>query len=143
MAKWKKETTDDRKAPNRSLKKRLAVATVAASLGMSLGVPVQEILAQDAGVSNPPGYTVKDRMNEEMDQLEAATSDQENAETVDMTKESSVQLKWDKQSSQDKWNVGSNQGKWDGASIQDKWTQGNIQNKINSDINAEGVNVSK
>jgi len=47
----------------RSLKKNMAVAAVAASLGLSLGVPVGDALAQDEKVQSPPGYTAGDKTN--------------------------------------------------------------------------------
>jgi len=49
--------SDDRKS-GRSLKKNLAVAAVAASLGLSLGVPVRDALAQGENMESPPSYTI-------------------------------------------------------------------------------------
>lgn len=42
---------DKQKGTGRSLKKNLAVAAFAASLGISLGVPVQDVLAADENIS--------------------------------------------------------------------------------------------
>lgn len=52
-----KKKSDTRK-PGRSLKKNLAVAAVAASLGLSLGVPVRDALAQGENMDSPPSYTI-------------------------------------------------------------------------------------
>lgn len=55
--------TSDEKKPGRSLKKNLAVAAVAASLGLSLGVPVRDALAQGENMDSPPSYTMDDTQN--------------------------------------------------------------------------------
>jgi hypothetical protein len=151
MAKRNKEKEDASTASDRSLKKRLAVATVAASLGVSLGVPVGRVLAQDMEMKNPPGYSVKDRMKEQVDELESATSDKENAETIDLTKESiqirkapgSVQDKWTPGSVQDKWSPGSVQDKWSPGSSQYKWNPGSDQIKIDKGIEAGGIKTNE
>jgi hypothetical protein len=44
-------STNKQKGTGRSLKKNLAVAAVAASLGISLGVPVQDVLAADENIT--------------------------------------------------------------------------------------------
>ncbi len=158
---WKKPSAQDHGNHGRSLKKRLAVATVAASLGVSLGVPVSDVLAQDVTSENPPGYTLKDRVNEEMDQLDQATEgDKTSGETqehktdsfqIKLNNKVSNQAKWDNiGSDQDKWhNLGSNQGKWDGiGSNQDKWhdigsnqgkfkSKGSTQIKIDKNVDAD------
>ncbi len=53
----------DQKASGGSFKKNLAVATIAASLGVSLGVPVGEVLAAGNNLSSPPGYSRQDKQN--------------------------------------------------------------------------------
>lgn len=50
----KQQMDKDRKAANQSLKKSLAIATVAASLGIALGVNVADALAVDVQVGSPP-----------------------------------------------------------------------------------------
>ncbi|GAB6095257.1 hypothetical protein JCM14469_15090 [Desulfatiferula olefinivorans] len=149
MAKRKKNIADDTTSTDRSLKKRLAVATVAASLGVSLGVPVGRVMAEEAGMKTLPAYSVKDRVAEQMDELDAETSNQDVGESTEMKKESSMikwdtnrlpvtgseQFKWDKQSTQIKLDtMESNQFKWDKESTQIK-----IENHpIRQDIDAEG-----
>ena len=49
------------KPTGRSLKKNLAVATVAASLGVSLGVPVADVLAANERLSSPPTLSRQDK----------------------------------------------------------------------------------
>ncbi len=57
------EPPDEKKATGNSFRKNLAVATVAASLGVSLGVPVGEVLAAGNNLGNPPGYSRQDKQN--------------------------------------------------------------------------------
>jgi hypothetical protein len=47
-----KHITKKQDQPGRSLKKNLAIAAVAASLGVSLGVPVKDVLAVEGQVSS-------------------------------------------------------------------------------------------
>lgn len=47
------QTSDTEKTAGRSLNKYLAIATMAASLGVSLGVPVVDVLASE-GPGSPP-----------------------------------------------------------------------------------------
>jgi hypothetical protein len=54
--KSKQQSADEKAASCRSLNKYLAVATVAASLGVSLGVPVVDALAETRA-SSPPNST--------------------------------------------------------------------------------------
>jgi hypothetical protein len=84
----KKQTSDTKNTAHRSLKNRLAVATMAASLGVSLGVPVGEALAMDDTLKTPPGYTHRDSRDEAFEQLELSTQ----ADQDDLTKES-MQIK--------------------------------------------------
>ena len=55
-----------------SFKKNLAIATMAASLGVSLGVPVGDVLADDARSSSPPGYSRQDKDNVAAGQLKGS-----------------------------------------------------------------------
>lgn len=107
--KWKKPSTDAPGNPDRSLKKRLALATVAASLGVSLGVPVGDVLAQDLVSESLPVYTLKEQVKEGMEELDQATEEgKSEAESVQHKSDSfqfklekpvSDQLKWDKPTS--------------------------------------------
>lgn len=125
--KSKKPSAGEPNPPDRSLKKYLAVATMAASLGVSLGVPVGDALAQDERLSSPPGYTLRDRQKEAMDQLELSTqSDKEGLES------SQVKIK----SRQTKLNsLESRQGKFKNMDS----TQIKIDKQADTDINAEQV----
>ncbi|MHB8111130.1 MAG: hypothetical protein ACYDHW_13990 [Syntrophorhabdaceae bacterium] len=49
-----KDSSDEKNAAGRSIHKYLAIATMAASLGVSLGVPVVDALADGPG--SPPAY---------------------------------------------------------------------------------------
>jgi Na+/glutamate symporter len=49
------------KPAGRSLKKNLAVATMAASLGVSLGVPVADVLAANERLDSPPALSRQDK----------------------------------------------------------------------------------
>lgn len=51
------------KPASRSLKKNLAVATMAASLGVSLGVPVADVLAANERLNLPPALSRQDKDN--------------------------------------------------------------------------------
>ena len=51
------------KSGKQNLRKKLAIATMAASLGVSLGVPVGDVLADDTKASSPPGYSRQDKDN--------------------------------------------------------------------------------
>ena len=51
------------KSRKQNLKKKLAIATMAASLGVSLGVPVGDVLADDVKAGSPPGYSRQDKDN--------------------------------------------------------------------------------
>jgi len=57
------------KSRKQDLKKKLAIATMAASLGVSLGVPVGDVLADDVKASSPPGYSRQDKDNVASGQL--------------------------------------------------------------------------
>jgi peptidoglycan hydrolase CwlO-like protein len=59
----KQEMLMESKPRKQDLKKKLAIATMAASLGVSLGVPVGDVLADDAKASSPPGYSRQDKDN--------------------------------------------------------------------------------
>lgn len=61
----REKTAAEKNPTGRSLKQNLAVATVAASLGVSLGVQVGEALAVDVRLDSPPSPVSrqdKDRM---------------------------------------------------------------------------------
>lgn len=80
----------------RSLKQNLAVATVAASLGVSLGVQAGEALAADIGSGSPPSPLSrqdKDRMTAEQIKL---------SEQLKMSNQGkfSNQHKWEQKASQ-------------------------------------------
>jgi hypothetical protein len=128
-----KPTSNDKATPNRSLKKRLAMATVAASLGMSLGVPVGDVLAQD-------DTALRSRVKGEMEQLEDATKSDKSevkGEVTEQASKESTQIKLNTgESSQFKWDKGgSTQFKWDkSGSTQFKWDKsGSTQLKLDSE----------
>jgi len=56
------------KSAGRSLKKNLAVATMAASLGVSLGVPVADVLAANERLDSPPALSRQDKDNNALEQ---------------------------------------------------------------------------
>lgn len=60
-SKSKELPPSEHKPSGRSLKKNLAIATVAASLGMSLGVPVCDVLAAGDKLNGPPAYSRQDK----------------------------------------------------------------------------------
>lgn len=64
------KTLDDKKSGH-SLKKNLAVAAVAASLGLSLGVPVSDALANEK-MDSPPGYSVRDKKNVSSEKMKSS-----------------------------------------------------------------------
>ncbi len=51
------------KSRKQRLKKNIAIATMAASLGVSLGVPVGDVLIGDAKADSPPSYSRQDKDN--------------------------------------------------------------------------------
>lgn len=57
------------KSRKQSFKKNLAIATMAASLGVSLGVPVGEVMADEVKTSSPPGISRQDKDNVASGQL--------------------------------------------------------------------------
>ena len=62
--------TDDKKA-GRSFKKNIAMAAVAASLGLSLGVPVGDALAQSENMDSPPSYTLDDNTDSSSENIKS------------------------------------------------------------------------
>ena len=62
--------SDDNKS-GRSLKKNIAVAAVAASLGLSLGVPMSDALANEK-MDSPPGYSVRDKKNVSSEKMKSS-----------------------------------------------------------------------
>ena len=56
------------KSAGRSLKKNLAVATMAASLGVSLWVPVADVLAANERLDSPPALSRQDKDNNALEQ---------------------------------------------------------------------------
>ncbi len=60
----KEQFPHDQKKSGVSFKKNLAVAAIAASLGVSLGVPVSDVLAAGEKLSSPPGYSRQDKFNQ-------------------------------------------------------------------------------
>ena len=95
--KSQKQSTNEKNTSDRSLKKYLAVATMAASLGVSLGVPVGDALAQDETLSSPPGYTTRDSQREAFENLEISTQSDSDQNTT-ITKDSK-QIKLNKMES--------------------------------------------
>ena len=77
-----KQTPNDKKNAGHSLKKKLAIATMAASLGVSLGVPVADVMAADANLQNPPGVTLQGQQNVASEQLKIKSSVQGKVESV-------------------------------------------------------------
>lgn len=61
----------DEKKSGRSLKKNIAMAAMAASLGLSLGVPVSDALASER-MSSPPDYSVSDKKNVSSEKMKSA-----------------------------------------------------------------------
>ncbi|MEA5113142.1 MAG: hypothetical protein VB050_03870 [Geobacteraceae bacterium] len=59
----------DAKQSAATLGKTLAIATMAASLGMSLGVPVDEVLAADEKLDNPSAISRQGKQNVSSKQL--------------------------------------------------------------------------
>lgn len=57
----KKESPEDQRSADNSLKKNLVVATVAAALGVSLGVCVGDVLAANERLSSPPNVSRQDK----------------------------------------------------------------------------------
>ncbi len=55
-SKSSKKTPNEQKQSGRSLKKNIALAAIAASLGISLGVPVGDVFAGNFGETQP-GYS--------------------------------------------------------------------------------------
>jgi len=74
------------KTRKQSFKKNLAIATMAASLGVSLGVPVGDVLAGEVNTSSPPGASIQDKHNVSSEQLKYSNqtkmSNQDKIESV-------------------------------------------------------------
>ncbi len=65
---------DDRKSSDRSLSKILTIAAMAASLGVSLGVPVGDALAVDQKLSSPPdAYSSQHKDSVQSEQMKDST----------------------------------------------------------------------
>ncbi len=72
----KKQSADEKAAACRSLNKYLAVATVAASLGVSLGVPVVDALAETRASSPPNSARDKSKISGQTDKSKNIESKQ-------------------------------------------------------------------
>ena len=70
-----KQSSDTKSEGRRSITKYLAVATMAASLGVSLGVPVVDALAAD-GPGSPPAYSKQGKFKSQTDQEKVRGSKQ-------------------------------------------------------------------
>jgi hypothetical protein len=70
-----KQSSDENGTTGRSVKKYLAVATMAASLGVSLGVAVVDALAAE-GPASPPMQSRQGKFKSQMDQTKKPGSQQ-------------------------------------------------------------------
>jgi len=95
-SKSKEQSPSEQKPSGRSLKKNLAIAAVAASLGVSLGVPVGDVFA--AGKPNsPPGYSrqdkqatqIKDKQSNQIKRQSSQIKDRQSSQIKDKQKQSS------------------------------------------------------
>jgi peptidoglycan hydrolase CwlO-like protein len=108
-------TVDKQKSSGRSFKKNIAIAAVAASLGVSLGVPVQDVLAGDENI------TTQDKQN--------VSSVQGKVESV-QGKFKSNQLKIESKQGKfkaDQGKIESTQGKLKADQIKGEVTEDNVQ----------------
>jgi len=67
-----KQSTNEKKKSDHSVRKYLAVATMAASMGLSLGVPVGDVLAANERMSSPPDYSVSDKKNVSSEKMKSS-----------------------------------------------------------------------
>lgn len=95
--KFQKQPASEKDKTDRSLKKYLAVATMAASLGVSLGVPVNEVLALDEKMSSPPEYSKQLKENVTSDQIKLKNQSNQGKFKSSIHKGESTQIKLDQE----------------------------------------------
>ena len=121
-SKKSKHITKKQNQPGRSLKKNLAIAAVAASLGVSLGVPVKDVLAVEEQLASQPEYSaIQDKQNISSEQLKENSLQQKLKSKQDKLK--STQDKID--SRQDKFK--SVQGKIESSQLKEVSDQGKME----------------
>lgn len=95
--KSQKQSMNENNTSDRSLKKYLVVATMAASLGVSLGVPVGDVLAQNEKMESPPGYTTQDKQSLQTERMQSSRQSDKGKKMVAPQKKESTQFKFDQQ----------------------------------------------
>ena len=119
-SKSQKQSTNGEKTSSRLFKKNLAVATMVASLGVSLGVPVSDALADNERMSSPPGYSRQDNQDVASEQMKFSNQT--------------------KISNQAKWK--SSQGKIESSQSKLESSQGKIESsqiKLDKQIETENI----
>ena len=125
-SKKSKDITKKQNQPGRSLKKNLAIAAVAASLGVSLGVPVKDVLAVEEQLANQPEYSsAQDKQN-----ISAGQHKENSIQQKLNSKQGKIESKQDK--------LKSAQGKIESRQDKLKSVQGKIESSQLKEVSDQG-----